>query len=405
MWKRRRADRRTAAVALVVGLGLLTVPSCAAHLGRTYYVDPAGSDDSDGLSTRSAWRTLGRVNAASLEPGDTVLLRGGARFDGPLVLDRNDAGNAAQPVTVGSYGEGRATVASERNWGIYVHNTAGVDLRDLVVTGGPAARRAAGGISFYHDAAGQEPLDGVTIARVDVSGFKNGIDIGGARAGFRDVVITSSTTHDNTEAGIATYGPAFQNDAPEYANENVQVTSVEAYHNSGDDTNKTRNTGSGITLGSVRGGHVEKSTAHDNGWLCAAPEGPAGIWAYDSTGIVIENNTAYGNRTGGTVDGDGFDLDQNVSNSVLQRNRAYDNDGAGFLLYATGAGTSNDNNVVRDNASENSPRMPGWYGGITVAGHVSGAQVHDNTVTGPGAPLRLDTAEGAHDNTVETPGR
>jgi len=397
------ASRRSAAVALVVGLGLFSTASCATSAGRTYYVDPAGSDDSSGLSTGSAWRTLDRVNAASLAPGDTVLLRGGARFDGPLLLDGKDAGNAERPVTIGSYGDGRAIVASQRNWGIYAHNTAGVDIRDIVVTGGPTTQNSTGGIAFYHDTAGQGPLDGVTITGVDVSGFKNGIEIGGARAGFRDVVVTDSTVHDNVEAGLSLYGPEFTNNAPSYANENVQITSVEAYNNSGDETNKTRNTGNGIMLGSVRGGHIDKSTAHDNGWLCSAPEGPAGIWAYDSTGIVIENSVAHDNRTGGTVDGDGFDLDQNVSDSVLQHNRAYDNDGAGFLLYATRAGTSNTNNAVHDNASENSPRTPGWYGGITVAGHVTGARVYDNTVTGPGAAITVDPAAAANDNDVQPP--
>ncbi|MFI9383869.1 right-handed parallel beta-helix repeat-containing protein [Kutzneria sp. NPDC052558] len=397
------ANRRSAAVALVVGLGLFSTPSCATSAGRTYYVDPAGSDDSSGLSTESAWRTLNRVNEALLNPGDTVLLRGGARFEGPLLLDGKDAGNAASPVNIGSYGDGRAIVSSARDWGIYAHNTAGLDIHDLVVTGGPAARRTAGGISFYHDTAGQGPLDGVRISRVDVSGFKNGVEVGGATAGFRDVVVTDSAVHDNVEAGLSIYGPAFSMSTPSYANENVSISSVEAYNNSGDETNKTRNTGNGIMLGSVRGGHIEKSTAHDNGWLCSAPEGPAGIWAYDSTGIVIENSVAHDNRTGGTVDGDGFDLDQNVSDSVLRHNRAYDNDGAGFLLYATRAGTANTGNTVQDNTSENSPRRPGWYGGITVAGHVSGARVHDNTVTGPGAPITVDPAAAANDNDIQPP--
>src|SRR5882757_6592170 len=369
------ASRRSAAVALAVGLGLFSTPSCATSAERTYYVDPAGSDDSDGLSAGSAWRTLDRVNAALLTPGDTVLLRGGARFEGPLLLDGKDAGNAERPVTIGSYGDGRAIVSSQRNWGI----------------------------SFYHDTAGQGPLDGVTISRVEVSGFKNGVEVGGALAGFRDVVITDSTLHDNVEAGLSVYGPEFADNAPSYANENIRITSVEAYHNSGDETNRTRNTGNGIMLGSVRGGHIDKSTAYDNGWLCSAPEGPAGIWAYDSTGIVIENSVAHDNHTGRTVDGDGFDLDQNVSDSVLQHNHAYDNDGAGFLLYATRAGTSNTNNAVHDNRSENSPRRPGWYGGITVAGHVTGAQVHGNTVTGPGAAITVDPAAAANDNAIQPP--
>src|SRR5207244_1267412 len=73
------------------------------------------------------------------------------------------------------------------------------------------------------------------------------------------------------------------------------------------------NSGSGIVLGSVNNGLVERSVAHDNGDLCHANECGAGIWAYDSTGITIQSNLSYSNETGGRTDGDGFDLDQNTS--------------------------------------------------------------------------------------------
>jgi hypothetical protein len=169
----------------------------------------------------------------------------------------------------------------------------------------------------------------------------------------------------------------------------VTVTSVQAYRNAGDPSNLERNTGNGIVLGSVRTGLIEKSSAYENGWLCAAPQGPAGIWTYDSTAIVIEHNVAHHNYTGGPADGDGFDLDQNTSDCVLQNNLAYDNDGAGLMLYAEKAGTYNRNNIIRDNTSTDSGRGSAWYGGITVAGNVTGAQITGNTVTvspaGPGS--------------------
>jgi hypothetical protein len=80
---------------------------------RTYYLDPVGSNSADGLSPGTAWRTLDRLHGVVLAPGDRVLLRGGARFTGMLQLDQADAGNAAKPVTIGSYGQGRATIAPD----------------------------------------------------------------------------------------------------------------------------------------------------------------------------------------------------------------------------------------------------------------------------------------------------
>lgn len=50
--------------------------------GTTYYVDSKGGDDSnDGTAEGKAFRTLDKVNALDLEPGDTVLLKKGSVFE------------------------------------------------------------------------------------------------------------------------------------------------------------------------------------------------------------------------------------------------------------------------------------------------------------------------------------
>jgi hypothetical protein len=376
----RRATCAAVALATVAGLGAVPTTASAFAEERTYYLDPLGSDDADGLSPNSAWRSLERANRAVFAPGTSVLLRGGAQFTGTLHLDADDAGTALSPVVIGSYGEGRATITGQAGPAVYVHNTAGVEVRDLVVAGDAEAYDGAGGIAFYND--GETGLQGVMISDVDVSGFSNGIEIGGLRTGFRDVAIIRAVVRDNKEAGLVTYGPDYRQDAPEYAHQNVSVSEVEAFRNAGDASNPVCNTGSGIILGSVSDGFVTKSSAHDNGWLCAAGEGPVGIWTYDSTRVVIEHNVAY-RGGGGDGDGDGFDLDQNTSDSVLQYNLAYDNDGAGFLLYAAHAGLHNTNNVVRYNVSTGSPTKADWYGGITIAGHVSRARVYGNKAEAP----------------------
>ena len=383
--------RRTSivvAVAAIAGVGLRLSRSDAAGSSAprlTYYLDPAGSDDADGLSPGTAWRTLDRVRDVVLAPGHSVLLRGGARFTGMLQLDHTDAGSAAKPVTIGSFGVGKAIIATEATSAVYIHNTAGVEIRDLEVIGDSAAYTGSGGIVCYNDLSDGRVLDHIVIAGVEASGFKNGIEVGAANTGFRDVTISDSLAHDNMEAGVAVYGPSLQPSAPRYAHANVTVSSVQAYRNAGDAKNTERNTGNGIVLGSVSTGLIEQSAAYENGWLCAAPQGPAGIWTYDSTAVVIEHNVAHDNYTGGDADGDGFDLDQNTSDCVLQNNVAYNNDGAGLMLYAETAGTYNRNNIIRNNVSTGSPRNAVWYGGITVAGNVTGADISGNSVTVSGA--------------------
>lgn len=357
----------------------------------SFYLSADGNDTSDGQTPSTAWRTLNRANQHLFAPGNKLLLQAGSIFPGMLYLDQADAGDPTRPVVVASYGDGRATISSAANSAVFVYNTGGVEIRELNVLGGVGSYQHNGGISFYNDRPGGQKLAHLVVTGVDVRGFKNGIEIGGGNgaSGFRDVSVTDARVHGNMEAGLITYGPNFNSAAPTYAHEKVRVARVEAFANLGDPTNMTRNTGNGIVLGSVADGLVEQSSAHGNGGKCRASEGPAGIWAYDATQIVLQDNLSYSNRTGGPVDGDGFDFDQNVSSSVMQRNLSYDNDGAGFLVYTAQSNSAQRGNVVRFNVSSNDARRNAWYGGITIAGRVSTTNVYGNTVVmGSSATVR-----------------
>ena len=76
--------------------------------GTTYYVDSNGGNDSnEGTSEGKAFRTLDKVNALDLEPGDTVLLKKGSVFeDQALKFAKEDSGTAEAPVRISVYGEG-----------------------------------------------------------------------------------------------------------------------------------------------------------------------------------------------------------------------------------------------------------------------------------------------------------
>ena len=65
--------------------------------------DVTGRDDADGRSPESAWRSLGKVNAAELAPGDEVRFRSGGIWRGQL---RPQSGSLGRSITYGSYGKG-----------------------------------------------------------------------------------------------------------------------------------------------------------------------------------------------------------------------------------------------------------------------------------------------------------
>ncbi len=82
--------------------------------GTTYYVSRSGSDSNSGTSPSSAWRTVNRVNRASLRAGDGVLFEGGATFSDSTLMP-SVSGAAGSPVIFGSYGQGNA-VLSQGVW-------------------------------------------------------------------------------------------------------------------------------------------------------------------------------------------------------------------------------------------------------------------------------------------------
>lgn len=66
--------------------------------GTTYYVSNEGSDENDGTSPDTAWKTLSHLSTVELLPGDGVLFRRGDLFRGSI--------KAAAGVSYGAYGIG-----------------------------------------------------------------------------------------------------------------------------------------------------------------------------------------------------------------------------------------------------------------------------------------------------------
>lgn len=107
-----------------------------------------------------------------------------------------------------------------------------------------------------------------------------------------------------------------------------------------------------------------------------------GLWAYNSNAVTIQFCESYANRTSGNTDGGGFDLDINMTNSVMQYNYSHDNDGAGFGLYQGTDAVPWRGNVVRYNVSEDDGRRNG-YGAITAwtdTGPFADCDIYGNTI-------------------------
>jgi hypothetical protein len=347
----------------------------------TYYLSPTGSDSAAGTSPASAWRTLARASKAALDPGTRLLLQAGRSFAGNLTLTAADAGSARRPVYIGTYGKGVAAITTTSGSGITIYDTAGVAIHGLAIRGQAKSRLSGSGINIFSDLNHGRELQHILISDVNIGGFGYGISMGSkpGATGFSNVWIQNSALHDNVIAGLVSYGSPFNAVKPSYSNQNIYISHVSAYHNLGSPRLTAYSSGNGIVLGSVRHATVSWSSAYDNGGLGGSIPGPEGIWTYDSTEVVIAHDLAYGNKTKNRVDGNGFGLDDNASDSVLEYDLSYDNDGAGYLVYSRQAnGTGN--TVRFDIGSGNARDGNESFGGISILGREVNSSVYQNTV-------------------------
>jgi hypothetical protein len=361
--------------------------------GRDYYFSPRGSDSAGTGLLDQPYCSIAKANRLMLNPGDRLLFEGGATFHGNLALDDDDAGTAEKPITISSFGQGRATIQAGVGTGIRVENAGGVCIAYLTVVATGPRSNTGDGIEFLNSMRGGKKLKSVRIENVEARGFgKEGIVLRGAPrdgspSGFDDVRIVDCVTRQNGHCGIYLAGhcrvePGQPPDV--YAHANVRVARCLAEDNPGDPTARGENrSGSGILLDSVDNGVIEYCEATGNGALNRSRQGgPIGIWCTLSNRIAIQYCKSHRNQTGGDHDGGGFGLDGGVRSSVLQYNLSESNDGSGFGLYQYPGAPPAAANTIRFNISRNDGRKNG-YAGIHVwddARNLRDVRIHDNQV-------------------------
>lgn len=350
----------------------------------SYYISPAGADSNSGLEKNTAWATIAKVNSTAFQPGDSILFEGGTTFSGAIEFNSNVKGTPDAPIYIGSYGAGRATISSGDVSGLFVYNSAGFKVQNLIFKGSGRETNKGCGVDFYMDLPNTR-LAYIAIDNVEAFGYGEvGITVGSynGTSGFDDVSITYCSAHDNGDKGIGTYAFDYK-----IGHRNVYIAHSKAYNNAGILDRDWLHSGNGIVMGGVDGGMIEYCEAYNNGWLNGwASGGPVGIWGYMCNNLIIQYNESHHNKTGTSKDGGGFDIDGGSTNSIMQYNYSHNNEGAGFLLAQFDYAPPMKNITVRYNISENDGRKNG-YGAIHVWSSsarnttpIQNAQIYNNTV-------------------------
>jgi hypothetical protein len=371
---------------LVVTLGTLTLNSAR---GATYHVSSGGSDKNDGLSERTAWRTLGQVNGTRLKPGDAVLLKRGDTFTG--TLEPQGSGSAKAPIRLGAYGSGSRPVisAGSHRQAVRLFNQEYWEISDIETTGGTRFGIYVGGDLK------ERTLRHIYITDVSVHDVrtkeKPQYDAGlivvmpsGDRMIFDDVRIRNATAFDTNQWWGIHVGWNDQHGYPSPGypqSTRIEITNCTVHHCGGDP----------ITVASCDGAVLERNLAYEGG---LAPEGsvsqmytPVAIWSWASSNVVVQFNEVYGMHTYGSngADGGAFDVDWGSKNVTIQYNYAHDNEGYGAAIFA-GKGHVTSNTIIRFNIFSNNDRRSGGSSGeITVYGDdakgtaFDGIQIYNNT--------------------------
>lgn len=161
--------------------------------GTTYYVSATGSDSADGRSTATAWRTVGKANAAALQPGDGVLFEGGKSFS-DRALSPSRSGSASNRIVYGAYGTGKASLPK----GVYLLSVDGLAFQNLSISGLDQAVLASGsGSGVSH----------VTLEHLAISDVA--IAINSANAVDANWTIRNNSIARTGDSGMILFGERF----------------------------------------------------------------------------------------------------------------------------------------------------------------------------------------------------
>lgn len=150
-----------------------TICSAETNIGTTYYVDSnVGSDNNDGTSKNSPWKTLSKVNEITFSAGDKILFKSDEIFRG--VLELKGEGAEGAPIIIDKYdGEEKPLFVGEEssNYVIYLNNTQYIEVNNLDISANYTTKGERKGVYVY--AKDKGILNHVYLKNLDIHDIKN----------------------------------------------------------------------------------------------------------------------------------------------------------------------------------------------------------------------------------------
>ena len=362
------------------------------YLGTVYYVDAdSGSDSADGMSEKTAWRSLDKVNATAFEPGDAVLLKRGCSWTGSYLYPKG-SGERGKPITVSTYGEGDKPVISDNFESldsrkvcatVYLYNQSYIVIENLFVTNTSVSTDSMYGIRVVEDEGYY--TEGVEIRGCTVYGSSDSSWLDSAQSGMTGIEVSSTVYYgfiksvlieDNEiynckSNGIivnGAYGGCNQNGSTNRQSGRNVVVRGNYLKNIGKD---------GILVNNCVSPLVEYNTC-DRAHSYATTSWHVAMWPFACYNATFRYNEAFNTQT--TYDATGFDCDYQCYNTLFEYNYSHDNMG-GFMLICCepqnwdGGNAWNIGATVRYNISQDDQ-----YRTFSLVGAIDGTRIYNNTI-------------------------
>lgn len=346
---------------IVYSPGIPVVPHAA---GSTFYVATGGSDSANGLTTGTPWQTITRANlylAGSVLAGDSLVFNGGQTFAGNLLVQLAAVSNpptSGSPLTIGSYGTGRATIDADDSYPVWLQDVEYVTIDNLILLGSGVT---SGGVTTNTESGvkavltGSSDLHEIIVQNCDISGFGGaGLALGveDAAGVFVDCALLNCVIYEILGYGLTTYKLPSPTLSPGYENLTVSGNDISLCYGNGG------NAGYGLFLSNLDGGEIHSNYIHECGENSGGGAGgPCGILTSESDGVHIHHNEIDRQYTGEVSDGFGIDTDNGSRNCIVEDNYIHDCDGPALVdFYINSAFSQNNNNTFRFNVCQNNGR-------------------------------------------------
>lgn len=369
----------------------------------TYYVDPATGDDANtGTSEAQPWASLAKLDRV-FHPGDRILLRRGATFEGArAALAFRGSGTAERPIIVSAYGEGappKLDAAGEVENVVSLDNQEYVTISNLEITNTDPAFDSSFALNastnreknlravnvsardfgvvrgirisdlYIHDINGNLAAKWNGGIFFDVAAQVAGGELRGIPTKYDGVRVERNVLERVDRSGIKLVSSAWANQSlvnnPAtplnwFPSTDVVVRDNQLRYMGGD----------AITVRDTDGALVEYNLARHARYQNTGYN--AGIWPFQTTNTVVQNNEV--SHTHGVQDGQGLDADHVSSYTVMQYNYSHDNEG-GFMLIINGFPHTAP--TIRYNISQNDADKTFEF----ARGTAAGTMIYNNTIS------------------------